>query len=216
MDLKQFLKSRYYKKAQTTAGREKVKEGFAEKLKHAASNNLVVEKAKALYAYFRDPAVPAKNKVLIVAGLLYFINPWDALPDFVPGLGYIDDIGVLSMVLAYLSKELTGYEAEGEGRKEGFLQRLTVRRREPGSPANEPGVRGEGKKIDKQKRSLRSRLVGVFLDPYLRDTQKLQEERIARELEAKIKLIKLTLLCMIVAACISLAYCLIRHYLLPG
>ncbi len=216
MDLKQFLKSRYYKKAQTPAGPEKVRKGFAEKLKHAASNNLVVEKAKALYAYFRDPRVPVKNKALIVAGLLYFINPWDALPDFVPGLGYVDDVGVLSMVLAYLGKELTSREAEGKRRKGGLLRRPAVSRREPGPQANEPGIRGEGKKALKQKRSLRSRLAGLFLDPYLRDTQKLQEERIARELEAKIKLVKLTLLCMIAAACISLVYYLIRHYLLPG
>lgn len=214
MDLKQFLKSGYYKKAQTAAGEKKVVQSLAKKLRNAASNNLVVEKAKALYSYFRDPAVPVKNKALIVAGLLYFINPWDALPDFVPGLGYVDDIGVLSMVLAYLGKELASREPESQREKKGFLRKAARTNRKASLQSNKPSAQKDDKKTSKPKRSLRSRLVGLFLDPYLRDTQKLQEERITRELEARIKLIKLTLLCLIAAACISLAYFLIRRYLL--
>lgn len=42
--------------------------------------------------------VPAKSLILIVAGVLYFVMPFDVIPDFVIGLGFMDDAAVLAWV----------------------------------------------------------------------------------------------------------------------
>jgi uncharacterized membrane protein YkvA (DUF1232 family) len=47
--------------------------------------------------------------VLIIAGLLYFISPIDAVPDFIAGLGLIDDVAILTYVMKKLNDEIEGY-----------------------------------------------------------------------------------------------------------
>ena len=39
----------------------------------------------------------------ISAALFYFINPFDIIPDYTPGIGYIDDLLVLSLCINKLS-----------------------------------------------------------------------------------------------------------------
>ncbi len=39
--------------------------------------------------------LPWQTLVMIVAGLIYFIAPLDALPDFIPIAGYLDDATIL-------------------------------------------------------------------------------------------------------------------------
>jgi len=46
------------------------------------------------------PNMPWQTLVMIVAGLLYFIAPIDAIPDFIPIAGFIDD----ATILAWLGK----------------------------------------------------------------------------------------------------------------
>lgn len=44
---------------------------------------------------FRDPRVPMWKKAVPVLALLYVISPFDFVPDIIPGLGQLDDIGIL-------------------------------------------------------------------------------------------------------------------------
>jgi uncharacterized membrane protein YkvA (DUF1232 family) len=46
---------------------------------------------------YRD--VPWQSLVLIVAAILYFLMPIDVIPDFVLGLGYLDDAAVIGWVV---------------------------------------------------------------------------------------------------------------------
>ena len=57
----------------------------------------------ALYLASRDPRVPwyAKALAVLVAG--YALSPIDLIPDFIPGLGYLDDVvlvplGILAVI----------------------------------------------------------------------------------------------------------------------
>ena len=47
----------------------------------------------------REPAVPVLTKVLPFLALLYVISPLDVVPDFLPVLGQLDDLGVVLLAL---------------------------------------------------------------------------------------------------------------------
>jgi uncharacterized membrane protein YkvA (DUF1232 family) len=57
---------------------------------------------------YRD--IEIKNLVILIASLVYFISPIDLLPDFLPFLGYADDIALLTFVLGSMSEELEKFE----------------------------------------------------------------------------------------------------------
>lgn len=46
-----------------------------------------------------DPAVPTAAKVALVALAVYLASPVDLIPDFIPFLGYVDDLLLAAVVL---------------------------------------------------------------------------------------------------------------------
>ncbi len=64
-----------------------------------------------LWAMLRDTEfrLTLKSKAVIIASLAYFILPFDLVPDYIPGLGYMDDGLVIGAVLRALNKELDSY-----------------------------------------------------------------------------------------------------------
>lgn len=67
----------------------------------------------ALVNYMRDPLISWHRKAIVVAGLIYFISPIDAIPDITPLVGYLDDLGVITALMKYLGHELTPYYQPG-------------------------------------------------------------------------------------------------------
>lgn len=65
-----------------------------------------------LSAYVRGEYrnVAATTLISIVAALLYFLAPLDALPDFLFGWGLLDDAAVISYVSTQLGKELEAFK----------------------------------------------------------------------------------------------------------
>jgi uncharacterized membrane protein YkvA (DUF1232 family) len=53
--------------------------------------------ATALYLASRDPRVPWYAKVAAVTVAAYALSPIDLIPDFVPVLGYLDDVVILPL-----------------------------------------------------------------------------------------------------------------------
>ena len=76
--------------------------GFWEKVENVAkvAGEEVIEKALFLWYAMRKPETPAWAKATILGALGYFIAPIDAIPDFIPVIGYVDDLGVMVMALA--------------------------------------------------------------------------------------------------------------------
>lgn len=62
--------------------------------------------------YFRDPLVPTWRKLLGVFAVLYAVLPFDAIPDVIPVLGWLDDIGVLGIVATFLIREINHHRAQ--------------------------------------------------------------------------------------------------------
>jgi len=83
-------------------GRQYSDESFWEKLGKFAlgAGRDVVEKSLTLYYCMRDKDTPAWAKGVIVGTLGYFIAPMDAIPDLTPLVGYVDDLGALTVALA--------------------------------------------------------------------------------------------------------------------
>jgi uncharacterized membrane protein YkvA (DUF1232 family) len=59
----------------------------------------VVERALWLYYAAERPEVPRWAKLTIYGALAYFVLPLDAIPDIIPGAGYVDDLGALTTAL---------------------------------------------------------------------------------------------------------------------
>lgn len=51
----------------------------------------------ALYYAYRDPRVPWYAKVLAIVVVAYAFSPIDLIPDFIPILGFLDDIILLPL-----------------------------------------------------------------------------------------------------------------------
>ena len=55
-------------------------------------------KVALMWRLFRDRRVPWWTKALLPALALYLAMPFDLIPDFIPVLGYLDDLVVLLLV----------------------------------------------------------------------------------------------------------------------
>lgn len=73
----------------------------------------LLNNVKLLYQMLRDPhyKLAWKTKAIILGGLIYFILPVDATPDFIPFLGYLDDTVVLGYVIKLLREEIDEYKS---------------------------------------------------------------------------------------------------------
>ena len=54
--------------------------------------------------------VSAKSMIIFIAGLVYIISPIDLIPDYIIGLGQIDDAAILVLSLYFLEKDLLKYK----------------------------------------------------------------------------------------------------------
>ena len=51
----------------------------------------LIDSIMFLYNAMVDPKTPLQVKLIAIAALIYLINPFDAIPDVLPGIGFADD-----------------------------------------------------------------------------------------------------------------------------
>ncbi len=95
----------------------------------AAAGREVVEKVLWLWFASRRPDLPAWARTTVYGALAYFILPIDAIPDLLPGIGYTDDIGVLSYALVTIARYV---DADVRSRTAAVLARLFPAAARPG------------------------------------------------------------------------------------
>jgi uncharacterized membrane protein YkvA (DUF1232 family) len=73
------------------------------KLRGAARYIPFAEDAVAIYYCSLDRTTPLRVRAAIMGALAYFILPADAVPDFLPALGFTDDAAIFAATLQLVS-----------------------------------------------------------------------------------------------------------------
>ena len=86
----------------------------------------------------RDPRVPRRRKLLLIALVAYLSLPFDLVPDFIPVAGQLDDAIIVALVLRHFVR--AGGESMIRELWPGPEQSLSLilRFARPGSPQSEP------------------------------------------------------------------------------
>lgn len=78
-----------------------------EKLKEWSSK--IKNKMCVLYFSYTDKRTPWYAKVVIICTIAYALSPIDLIPDFIPVLGYLDDLLILPLGIALAYKLIPEY-----------------------------------------------------------------------------------------------------------
>lgn len=63
------------------------------------------------YLHGKYRHVSTKSLVALVAGVVYFLNPLDAIPDLIPFTGFVDDFSFMWWVYHSIENEIQKYRA---------------------------------------------------------------------------------------------------------
>ena len=86
---------------------ERVRGKFWTTFRKAARYIPFAEDLVAAYYCALDPATPNRVRAILLGALAYFILPFDAVPDFIAGIGFTDDITVLLAAIATVGAHIT-------------------------------------------------------------------------------------------------------------
>ena len=77
--------------------------------------NKLFNKLMLVIKYLKNKNIPVYKKLIIVACLIYIIFPADIMPDYVIGIGILDDLVALASILLTMKSELN------ESNNKGYL-----------------------------------------------------------------------------------------------
>lgn len=134
MSLKGFIKNMYFNPGNRETPDEKYVEEQVENVKEedveilldneeainkkfSGANSLskYAELGKIMFSMIKDirkgnyKNVPWFTIATVVVALLYVLNPMDVVPDFIPGIGFIDDVAVLTIGIGWIESDLHNY-----------------------------------------------------------------------------------------------------------
>ncbi|MCG8554243.1 MAG: DUF1232 domain-containing protein [Proteobacteria bacterium] len=92
------------------------KQELQNKLEHVPGKfGQLVNQVKLLFEMIKDywqgnySTVPWTSIAMAAGALLYFLAPIDLMPDFFPGVGYVDDALVVALAINALQEDLRAY-----------------------------------------------------------------------------------------------------------
>ncbi len=79
--------------------------------RHQTTLKNIWEDLQALFRLMKvwirgDYAIPWQTLLFVIAAIVYFVNPFDIVPDFIPGSGYLDDATVIGFVLKSIKRDI--------------------------------------------------------------------------------------------------------------
>ncbi len=78
----------------------RIRARFWPTVKRALRTIPFIEEVVAAYYAMLDPATPLRARLTLIGALAYFVSPFDIVPDFIIGLGFLDDASVLMAAFA--------------------------------------------------------------------------------------------------------------------
>ncbi len=133
-----FKHSRFTRQGEQHAADEK----FLEKLKRASLRlghhvKKAGEQVGILIELVFGKDANLGNRISAISALVYFISPFDFIPDIIPGLGYTDDIAIIGMVVGMVTKQLIqsgkkltkSEQTEPEVRQAVILEEVPVKKK---------------------------------------------------------------------------------------
>jgi len=95
--------------------KEEEVESFFEKFKNLS----FINDMKLLFEMITDKkySLSAATYATIAGALAYVVLPFDVIPDFLPGIGFIDDAFVISFVIKQLKDEIENYKRFKDAKK---------------------------------------------------------------------------------------------------
>ncbi len=91
----------------TTADDADIREKFWRTAKRAARQVPFMEELVAAYYCALDRRTPLRARAVLFAALGYFVLPADTIPDVILGLGFTDDVAVLTAAIAAVRAHMT-------------------------------------------------------------------------------------------------------------
>ncbi|MBN2531737.1 MAG: DUF1232 domain-containing protein [Spirochaetales bacterium] len=76
----------------------------------------VIEDLKLLFELVKDVVrqkykeIPVGSVIIVTGALLYFLTPLDIAPDFIPVIGFTDDVSVILLVIKQIQTDLDNYK----------------------------------------------------------------------------------------------------------
>lgn len=84
-------------------------ERFREQLGPALDEVRALSRLVRAWASGAYRQVPAGTLTMALLALAYFLMPMDAVPDFIVGLGFLDDVAVIGQVVRALREDLSAF-----------------------------------------------------------------------------------------------------------
>ncbi len=93
--------------ASVNADEGEVRDKFWRTAKKAARHVPFMDEVVAGYYCALDKNTPVRAKAILLAALAYFVLPTDTIPDFIFGLGFTDDMAVLTAAITAVRAHMT-------------------------------------------------------------------------------------------------------------
>ena len=68
----------------------------------------MLEMARRAVNVFTSRQTPLYVKLLLGAGIIYILSPWDIIPEWIPVVGILDDIALAAVLIAWAA----GYQGD--------------------------------------------------------------------------------------------------------
>ena len=68
----------------------------------------------AFWRYMRDRDASIFGKLLAVFAVAYVVMPLDLIPDVVPFVGWLDDVGIVTLVGGWMMKRIAEYRVPAD------------------------------------------------------------------------------------------------------
>ena len=68
---------------------------------------------RMLKAYIKGEyrVIPWKTLVVLVGAIIYFVSPFDFVPDFLPVFGFMDDISIIMWLIRSFSEDIDNFRS---------------------------------------------------------------------------------------------------------